>query len=321
MGIKNWTITAEGAQSAMSREVYFHNKKDKNHKHTIGYLDVFGNAEHTLNIIRNTERHKLKTARKQKGGRPPLEGSEFVLTFPKGIRPTTNQWKEMLAKVMLDVAHSVGVKRTELAPICRAVAHQQDEKIEGGTGDHLHVLIGRFTNDGKYLRKLQSKSTLYRMKQSFNVAALEVMGVNHATYEPVKTYKGVAKKRVPKWKVEAGREWDKLREANAKIQNNHKIVQDNKKQIELENEKLAEQERALDKFFKQADRWLEAFANEDSKQMNRQHNRLKKSLEELDAFRFDESLDRATNKVINEIESKSNKPLRDTRPKTSRLKF
>ncbi|HCE2134003.1 TPA: hypothetical protein NGT58_004770, partial [Vibrio parahaemolyticus] len=149
--------------------------------------------------------------------------------------------------VLLDVASDVGVERKDLAQICRAVAHQQDQNpAKKGAGDHMHVMIGRFTNDGKYLRKLQSKSTLYRMKQSFNLAALEVMGVNHATYEPVKTYQGVAKRRVPKWRADAGKTWDKLKADHQRNINNNKILKRNHLKNIEEGEILDQKAKEID---------------------------------------------------------------------------
>ena len=310
MGIKNWTITAEGTKSASAREIYLHDKKHPNHKNTEGYLDVFGSDNTTLNIIRNTERHKLETARKRKGGRPPMEATEFVMTFPKGIRPTKEQWKDMLSDVMLDVADNIGVKREELAPICRAVAHQQDQNPKKkGAGDHMHVMIGRFTNDGKYLRALQSKSTLHRMKQSFNVAALKVMGVNHATYEPVKAYQGKAKKRVPKWKADAGKAWEVVSKQHKKNLGNKKFLDKVSERVKSEMEDTAKLKSAIDKFSNQAQKWLEAFKIEDSKQMNRQHNRLNKTIDELGAFAISDEDQHFIDKMTAQINSKSDKPL------------
>lgn len=307
MGIKNWTITADGTKSAFAREIYLHDKKHPNHKNTEGYLDVFGSDNTTLNIIHNAERHKLETARKRKGGRPPLEATEFVMTFPKGIRPTQNQWLQMLSHVMTDVADNIGVKRKELQPILRAVAHQQDQNPKKGSGDHMHIMIGRFTNDGKYLRALQSKSTLYRMKQSFNVAALRVMGVNHATYEPVKAYKGVAKRRVPKWKADAGKAWDTIKKQHNKNMILKEQLTNLSAQVDSEFEGNKQLKASIVKFFNQADKWLEAFEIEDLKQMNRQRNRINKTVDELGAFAISDHHQAAIDMMVEKINTQENK--------------
>ncbi|MDL2018663.1 hypothetical protein MT365_22925, partial [Vibrio parahaemolyticus] len=80
MGIKNWTVTAQSTQSAAAREIYFFNKNDKNHKKTEAFLNIWGGVDSTANIIRNAEHRRLDTLKKGKGGRPPSEAVEFVLT-------------------------------------------------------------------------------------------------------------------------------------------------------------------------------------------------------------------------------------------------
>ncbi|MGL1339835.1 hypothetical protein ACSTJQ_25155, partial [Vibrio parahaemolyticus] len=99
MGIKNWTVTAESTKSAAAREQYLNNINHKNHKNTERIFSVWGSVDTTANIIRNAEKRRLETSLKGKGGRPPSEAMEFVLTLPKGIRPDEKQWKKMCKKV------------------------------------------------------------------------------------------------------------------------------------------------------------------------------------------------------------------------------
>lgn len=305
MALKNWTVTAEGIDSGSARERYFFDRKHKNHRTTTGYIDVHGSPDTSLNITANAERYRLQTALKGKGGRPPKEAQEFVLTFPKGlVRPSKEQWKEILKRVINDIAPTIGVKASTFNNLCRAVAHQQDENVKGGTGDHMHVELGKFTDDGKYLRKLSSRSVLYKMKCSFNVAALEVLGVNHATYEPVKKYEGTAKKRAPQWKVKAARIYEKIDNVVA-----HKVEQ------ELENNK--DLERIFDKFSNQAEKWLKAFAEEDSKQINRQLNRMFGTIEEVnqvDGLSYSDETLKAMNEIRDSINAQSEKALPEIIP-------
>ncbi|ODZ11032.1 hypothetical protein [Vibrio parahaemolyticus] len=305
MALKNWTITAQGTKSAAARERYLRDKKHPNHRNTTAYLNIHGTADTTLDIIRNCERHKLKTALKGKGGRPPVEAQEFVLTFPKDVqRATKEQWTQILNKVLDDLQYSVNTKREALEKICRAVVHQQDRDVNGGSGDHMHMMIGKFTNNGKYLRELSSKSTLYKMKQSFNLAALEVLGVNHATYEPIKNYNGVAKKKAPQWKVKAARVYQNIDNVVVK-----------KVERELENNK--DLERIFDKFSNQAEKWIKAFAEEDSKQINRQLNRMFGTIEEVnqvDGLSYSEETLKAMNEIRDSINSQSEKALPEINP-------
>ncbi|HAS6300028.1 TPA: hypothetical protein I7229_22630, partial [Vibrio vulnificus] len=183
MGIKNWTVTAQSTKSAAAREQYLNNMSHKNHKNTERIFSVWGSVDTTANIIRNAEKRRLETSLKGKGGRPPSEAMEFVLTLPKGIRPDQTQWKKMSQKVVIDIAKRIDIPPEEFVGITRAVVHQQEQTGKRGSGDHMHLVLGKFTNSGKYLPDLQRKGVLHTIKVSFNAAVREVMGVDHSTYE------------------------------------------------------------------------------------------------------------------------------------------
>lgn len=308
MGIKNWTVTAQSVKKgAAAREVYLHDENHPNHKNTEGYLDVWGSKNHTLNIIKTCENYKMQQAQKRKGGRPPTDSMEFVFTLPKGIRPDQEQWKNMLNRIMVDTAKQLKIDLKQLSGITRAVAHQQNQDpAKQGAGDHMHVVIGKFTPDGTYLRDLQKKGVLHVMKQSFNHAVLMEMEVNHATYEPVKRYQKAAKRRVPQWKVQAGRTFDELTQKLAHKANTHHF--ENKAAMADIEEARMQLEKISDKVLKQCDKWLEAYENSDERQLNRQYNRINKGIEEINAFKpskelglfekgFAEKLNKATEKI------------------------
>jgi hypothetical protein len=146
------------------------------------------------------------------------------------------------------------------------------------------------------------------MKQSFNAAALDVMGVNHATYEPVKRYEGAAKKRAPQWKVKAARVWETL-------QTKYEIVDTKSKSVKRDLESNRELVTALNKFLLQVDTWLEAFEAEDEKQKLRQQNRLTKSMENLNTMSFGEQIQQAIENAKKKIDSVSETPLPEVKPK------
>ncbi|MDK9759177.1 hypothetical protein KIV40_28515, partial [Vibrio sp. D173a] len=175
------------------------------------------------------------------------------------IRPNRHEWRMILNIIMRNLSSSLEVSGKDLAPITRAVIHQQNQSEEiRGSGDHLHLLLGKFTNDLVYLRDLQRKSTTRLIKQAFNTAILEVMRIDHRSYSPQKSYLGKAKKRAPQWQVKAARR-------------NQEV-----------DDKANETTLRLMKLMSQATKWLEAFKLEDLRQMNRQYNRLKKELGLLD---------------------------------------
>lgn len=247
----NWTVITEATRDVMAREHYLLDTEHRNHSHTENIINLFGSAKQSLNILRNCERYKLKQAIQRRGGRPPKHSVEFVCTLPKGIRPEANQWREILKLLMTNLACHLNISTHQLAPIVRAVVHQQKQQTKTrGSGDHIHIIVGKFTNDLNYLADLQRKSTTRLIKNTFNAAVLEVVGVDHRTYSPQKQYKGNAQKRVPGWKVKAARK----------------------------REAMKEQEQQLKRMIAQANKWLKAFECGDQTQMKRQYNRLLKEL-------------------------------------------
>jgi len=276
--LRNWTVITETTRDVMAREHYLLNTEHRNHRHTEQIINLFGSAKQSLNILRNCERYKLKQALKRKGGRPPTHGVEFCFTLPKSIRPSPKQWRQILNLLMLDLAPHLNISANRLTTIVRAVVHQQDQNVElRGSGDHLHLLIGKFTDDLTYLSELQRKSTTRLLKTSFNNAVLKVINFDYRTYHPKKPYVGDAKKRVPAWKVKAARSQDEIKA----------------------------QEKQLKRMINQAIKWLEAFECHDYKQMKRQYNRLKKESGTLEKVSDDNStLYEFMQQLINKVEIK-----------------
>lgn len=249
--LTNWTVITEATRDVMAREYYLLDTEHRNHRHTENIINLFGSAKQSLNILRNCERYKLKQAIQRRGGRPPTQSVEFVCTLPKGIRPEANQWRQILRLLMTNLACHLNVSTHQLAPIVRAVVHQQKQKTKTrGSGDHIHIIVGKFTDELNYLADLQRKSTTRLIKNTFNSAVLEVVGVDHRTYLPQKQYKGNAQKRAPSWKVKAARK----------------------------GEAIKAQEQQLKRMIAQANKWLKAFEYRDQTQMKRQYNRLVKEL-------------------------------------------
>ncbi len=217
----------------------------------------------------------MATARK--GGRPPTPAMEFVFSLPKrdDLRPTQEQWKKMIIQVAKSMVKSMDIPTSELSGIIRAVVHQQAPKVGKGSGDHCHVVIGKFTNNGKYLRALQKKGVLYVAKQAFNIAVNDVMNVDYTTYKVEQKYN--SKKRAPLWKVNLGREYDNLK---------------------LQKLELA-------KFSVQADKWLQAFENANNKQLNRQFNRMQETIQNLENQKLPTEIEQSILAKIKRINKKS----------------
>ncbi|HHJ3218802.1 TPA: hypothetical protein ACQJO6_003019 [Vibrio parahaemolyticus] len=256
--LKNWTVIAEATKSVIARERYLTDTNHKNHRYTEQIINLYGDEKQSLNMIHFCEKYKFKQAQKRRGGRPPTPAMEFVLTLPKGVRPSAKQWRLMLRIVLSDIAKSLNIDVIALAPITRAVIHQQEQNTEvKGSGDHLHLLIGKFTEDGRYLRDLQRKMVLSQIKRTFNQAVLQEMGIAYSSYTTHKPYLGRAKKRAPSWKVKVAREYEHL------FRSHHELS------------------RFTTRVLQQSEKWLIAFSVYDRKQMNRQLNRISREVEKL----------------------------------------
>lgn len=291
MGIKNWTVTAQSTKSVAAREQYLNNMNHKNHKNTERIFSVWGSVDTTANIIRNTEKRRLETSLKGKGGRPPSEAMEFVLTLPKGIRPNQAEWKKMSQKVVIDIAKRIDIPPEEFVGITRAVVHQQEQTGKRGSGDHMHLVLGKFTNSGKYLPDLQRKGVLHTIKVSFNAAVREVMGVDHSTYEAKKNYEGVAKKKAPQWKTKAARDREALNEKEQQLNQKNNDLGIKEMDLYFKGADLEERKKELSKqtkyttmlaklsiYIKKLD---DAFVEGNERQYKRQLNRANKQIREI----------------------------------------
>ncbi|MEH0373032.1 hypothetical protein [Vibrio mimicus] len=281
MAIKNWTVTVESVKNINAREIYLNDKKHFNHRKTENIFSVFGSDRTSLNINYQCEKYKLKKAKEGKGGRPPTPAMEFVFTLPKQIRPTQEQWRNILKRIIHNIASSLRVPASEFNGIVRAVTHQQAQDQERGSGDHMHVIIGKYTNNGLYLRELQKRGVIRTSKLSFNDAVKTELGISNYDYIPTKNYENSAKKRVPQWVVKQAREKEKIEE---------------QKKLSL---------KLIAKITNQSEKWLLAFKYNDHKQMNRQYNRIVKEINNIDRGLLDNETKKLIGQVVDSINSKN----------------
>ncbi|MGR5321159.1 hypothetical protein [Vibrio sp. DNB22_19_1] len=254
--IKNWTVTTQavknGTDGMIARERYLLAQNHPNHRTSEKLISLIGSEQTTQHIALMGERFRLNQQLKGKGGRPLSSfGVEFCLTLPKGHRPTTKQWKAIVSDCYLAFANFLQLtpqERTEFKKQFRAVVHQQTQTGKRGAGDHVHLIVGKVLN-GRVLIKLQQKVGTKLIKQAFNAAVLKHAGLDHREYQPYELNKG---KRLETWKYRE-----------------HKAAE------------AIEVEKTISKMQIQADKWLKAFSEKDTKQKKRQRNRLIKTFEEL----------------------------------------
>ncbi|MFI3246839.1 MAG: hypothetical protein R3Y10_10225 [Ferrimonas sp.] len=255
--IKNWTVTTQpvrlGTDGVMMRERYLLNTKHANHKCTEDLVSLFGCAETSNRIALAGEQFRLNQhLYNRRGGRPLSSYAiEYCLTLPKGYRPTKGQWQSIVKDCCLALAKLCKLNKQEFEQYrqqIRAVLHQQAQGGNKGSGDHVHIIIGKVVG-GRVLKELQQKKATKLIKQAFNKSVLEHVGIDYRSYEPIEKEKG---RRLSTWQYQH----QKATEA-------------------LEIEKL------IEKMQTQFDKWLKAKEECNERQIRRQQNRLLKSHEQL----------------------------------------
>ncbi|MGR3041659.1 hypothetical protein ABMY36_16805 [Vibrio vulnificus] len=257
--LKNWTVTTQpvrlGTDGVMMRERYLLNTTHANHKYTDELISIFGCAETSNRIALTGEQFRLNQhLYSRRGGRPLSSyAMEYCLTLPKGYRPSKEQWQSIVKDCCLALAKLCKLNQSEFAQYrqqIRAVLHQQNQDGTKGSGDHVHLIIGKVIGK-RVLKELQQKKATRVIKQAFNQSVLKHVGIDYRSYEPIEKEKG---RRLSTWQYQH----QKATEA-------------------LEIEKLIKQMQV------QFDKWLIAKEERDERQLKRQKNRLLKSYDELKA--------------------------------------
>ncbi|MFS1976850.1 hypothetical protein [Vibrio splendidus] len=255
--LKNWTVITQPVRFAsdgvMMRERYLQSLTHTNHKHTEHIAPIFGCAKASNRIALAGEEFRLnQKIYNSRGGRPLSSYAvEYCLTLPKGYRPTTQQWQSVIKDCSLALAKLCKLNKSEFAQYrqqIRAVLHQQEQGGKRGSGDHVHLIIGKVVGV-RVLKELQQKKATKLIKQVFNHSALKHIGIDHRSYEPIESEKG---RRLSTWQYQ----YEKANQA-------------------LEIEKL------IAKMQSQFDKWLKAKEEHNDRQQRRQENRLMKTYESL----------------------------------------
>lgn len=251
--IKNWTVTTQPVRLAsdgvMMRERYLLNAEHANHKYTEDLISLFGCGATSKRIALTGEQFRLnQQLNNRRGGRPlSTYAMEYCLTLPRGYRPSYEQWQSIVKDCALALAKLCQLNKSEFSQYrqqIRAVLHQQEQKGKKGSGDHVHLMIGKIVGN-RVLTELQRKKATKVIKQAFNSAVLQHVGIDYRSYEPIEKEKG---RRLSTWQYQ----YKKATEA-------------------LEIEKLIKQMQT------QFDKWLNAKEELNERQIQRQQNRLLKS--------------------------------------------
>lgn len=309
--MRGWTVRTEavknGAKGIASREVYLNNESHPNHRRTEHIMPLFGNDRSMANIVYAAERYAAEQKAKGKGGRPPSTYAvEFTLNLPKGYRPTKKEWEKIVKHCVVRVASACGIAPQQLAQTTRAIVHQQQQdQSNQGTGDHCHLVIGKFCLDGTYLRNLQRKTATARIKEAFNDVSRE-LGYDWTQYAQLLQKQRYPNKRpVPQWKLRAARRHQELDEQEDKIHD---------QLIEISIIK-----RLKDNFSTQANKLINAIKNNNLKQQKRQTNRLTKTINELNNHNLSPQDRDDLLRLKNALKTNSNIDLEEKIPDIKRL--
>lgn len=276
--LKNWTVITQPVRFAsdgvMMRERYLQSLTHANHKHTQRIVSIFGCTETSNRIALAGEEFRLnQQMHNRRGGRPLSSYAvEYCLILPKGYRPTKQQWQSVIKDCSLALAKLCKLNKSEFAQYrqqIRAVLHQQDQEGKKGSGDHVHLIVGKVVTN-RVLKELQQKKATKLIKQAFNHSVLKHVGIDHRSYEPIEAEKG---RRLSTWQYK----YEKANQA-------------------LEIEKL------IEKMQSQFDKWLKAKEEHNDRQKTRQENRLIKTYEYLKSFNLSVQQKEKINKIQNKIQ-------------------
>lgn len=276
--LKNWTVTTQAVRLASDgvalRERYLLAANHANHKNTENLISIFGSAETSNRIALAGEEFRLnQQLHNRRGGRPLSSYAiEYCLTLPKSYRPTPQQWKSIVKDCSLALAKLCKLNKTEFHQYrqqIRAVLHQQQQTGTKGSGDHVHLIIGKVVGK-RVLKELQQKKATRLIKQAFNLAVLKHVGIDHRSYKPIEQEKG---RRLSTWQYQYEKAQDSL------------VVQKLIQQLQV-----------------QTDKWLKAKEDNNQRQKRRQENRLTKTYEALKQ----NTLSNQQKEQIHKIKSKLN---------------
>lgn len=271
--IKNWTVITQPVKDAdiglIKRERYLTNIKHPNHRKTRQIISLFGSAKTTQRIALAGADYRANQSLNQKRGGRPLSSyaMEFCLSLPKEIRPTQEQWKNIITHCCKSIARKLNLspeERQVFGQYIRAVIHQQNNN----SNDHVHLIIGKVIK-GNLHKELQQKSITKHLKLAYNAAVYHYLNITPKHYNPVSKNYG---KRLEMWRYQSSK------------------AQINQTALEL-----------LKRLENQSNKFFAAIEENNATQKNRQLNRMEKVFDELNNHHLDESTKNQIGKLKEKI--------------------
>lgn len=179
MGIKNFFVKVESVKSEVNglRNIikYYDNEEHKNHKGRTTIIQLYENKTFFDRVVKSVEQKNTDLKIVGKGGRPiKTYGYSYCFGTPKGIEVSKQKWEQISRDIINSISKKSGIPIEKLKPYIKFNIHSQDNQ-------HLNILLGSVIDGKKF--DFSRKEYLNMLKQQFNLSCLNVLGLNHKTYE------------------------------------------------------------------------------------------------------------------------------------------
>ena len=183
--MKNWTVVVKQIKKQkigfINHTNYLLNSNADSHKNTI--IRPIGDVQKAIdNTLQEVENRKLLRKKQGKrGGAIQNFSTSFVLALPTEIKASGKEWAKITTFVLQRLVSDLELDY-ELVRQC-AVAVLHDE--QGMKPSHVHLLIPNII-DGTFHKEITQHKAVYSVKQGFNKAVLETLGLDHKKHRPKK---------------------------------------------------------------------------------------------------------------------------------------
>lgn len=182
MGIKNWTVKAQGVTGGTrGMTAYGRYLEDANHRNhrdkTDAIIPIQGDWREL--VMRQTGLMTRRNLDRPKGGRPvETLAQSFVVSFPPDLRPTPEQWAKIASAAITGLSRGLPEGQELVRADIFANVH------DNPNNPHLNIVVGKLAPNGDIRKAITQKAALHRLKLAVNEAVLRVMGVSNENYEP-----------------------------------------------------------------------------------------------------------------------------------------
>ncbi|MCW8335631.1 hypothetical protein [Vibrio paucivorans] len=284
MSIKNWYVRNESiknkAQGCLAYAHYLKDPKHPNHKNKTT-IEIIHNSPVNVALLAIEQAYEadLKNQSKGKGGRSISSFMQsFVFSLPDNIELSSEEWKEISKEILIELAIKMGIEPKLLLKYSSFVLHKQ-------SNTHLNVIISRNIEGKSFQQLLTRPSATNLLKKAFNASVLKC-GYDFKDYKP---------KRRPNRKL---KRWEELKEKEEYVSVKKVELKEVENKIQLANKQLAKLKVAIE--------------DNNNKDLNRQKNRLNRTIEKIEPTSYEETYEKQLQELreeIERIEPLTNKPI------------